>query len=121
MHSNLNWYAGWTAILLGFAVGAATGLFFHRDDFWGGYASWRRRLTRLGHVAMIALGMLNVLYSVAPAASSVAGPTLLAGTIAMPAVCFLSAWRKSFRYLFFIPVGLLGLAVVLTILSGPHP
>jgi hypothetical protein len=26
------------------------------------------------------------------------------GAVAMPTVCFLSAWRDSFRHLFFIPV-----------------
>jgi hypothetical protein len=121
MHSLLNWYAGWTSILLGFVVGASLGLFFHLDQFLGGYASWPRRLTRLGHIAMIALGGLNVLYSLAPSASSIAGRTLLAGMIAMPAVCFASARKKSLRHLFVIPVGLLVLAVVLTLFSGPKP
>ena len=29
---------------------------------------------------------------------------LLIGAASMPACCFLSAWRKPFRHLFFIPV-----------------
>ena len=48
----LNWYAGWILILTAFLTGAGLGLSFHREDFWGGYASFRRRLVRLGHIAL---------------------------------------------------------------------
>jgi hypothetical protein len=50
-------------VLLAFATGAGLGLFFHRDDFLGGYNSFRRRIVRLGHIALAALGMLNVIFS----------------------------------------------------------
>jgi hypothetical protein len=50
----MNWYGGWALILAAFAAGAGIGLLFHREDFWGGYASWRRRLARLGHIALAA-------------------------------------------------------------------
>jgi len=117
----MNWYGGWALILAAFAAGAGIGLFFHREDFWGGYASWRRRLARLGHIALAALGMVNVVYSLSPAGTRLAGSLLLAGAVAMPAVCFLSAWKKGFRQLFFIPVSLLGLAVVLILYFGVQP
>src|SRR5438093_781289 len=58
-----NWIFGWSMILSGLLVGAGLGLFFHHENFLGGYASLRRRLLRLGHIALIALGALNVLYS----------------------------------------------------------
>jgi hypothetical protein len=121
MIRQVNWYGGWGLILTAFAVGAGLGLFFHREDFWGGYASWRRRLSRLGHIAMVALGFVNVTYSLSPAPSPVAGAVLFAGALAMPSVCFLSAWKKPLRHLFFIPVTLLGLAVILILISGSHP
>ena len=56
----LNWYAGWILVMAAFITGAAIGLRFHREDFWGGYASFRRRIVRLGHIALAALGMMNV-------------------------------------------------------------
>ena len=59
----VNWYVGWSLILAAFVSGAGIGLFFHREDFWGGYASFRRRIVRLGHIALAALGMLNVLFA----------------------------------------------------------
>ncbi len=109
---------GWTLILCGFLSGAALGLFFHRPSFWGGYGSLRRRLARLGHIALVALGMLNLLFAISslPApgtsAASVATTTLALGSFAMPVVCFLTAWRERFRHLFFVPVVLLATAVV---------
>ncbi|MGE3809614.1 MAG: hypothetical protein AB7K24_33535, partial [Gemmataceae bacterium] len=108
-------------ILTGFLSGSLLGLGFHRQDFLGGYGSFRRRLLRLGHIALVALGMLNVLFSVSAAhladswrveAASIA---FVVGGVAMPSVCFLSAWRARFRHLFFIPVTALVLAVVLVL------
>ena len=115
----LNFSAGWWLILAAFVTGAAIGLGFHREDFLGGYGSFRRRLARLGHIALAALGGLNVLYGLSPIPASVwPGWFLLAGGIAMPVVCFLSAWKEIFRHLFFIPVVLLvsgvGLIIYLT-------
>ena len=66
MVHGLNFLAGWWLILAAFVTGAALGLGFHREDFLGGYGSFRRRLARLGHIALAALGGLNVLYGLAP-------------------------------------------------------
>lgn len=115
-----NFSAGWWLILAAFVTGALLGLGFHREDFLGGYGSFRRRLARLGHIALAALGGLNVLYGLAPVpADSLPGWLLLAGGIAMPAVCFLSAWKTCFRHLFFIPVLLLMSGVVLILYLIP--
>ena len=120
----LNWAAGWWLILSGFVVGAGLGLFFHRDDFWGGYASFRRRIFRLGHIALEALGLLNLLFALSPWPrpgtwwAEAASPCLVAGGVAMPCVCFLTAWKKSFRHLFVVPVLLLVLGVAFTLAGG---
>lgn len=119
----VNWYAGWTMIVVAFLTGAVLGLFFVRDDFLGGYTSFRRRITRLGHIALAALGMLNILYALGappdPALTDqIASVGFLVGGVSMPAVCFLSAWRTGFRHLFFVPVLSLLTAVVLTLWKG---
>jgi hypothetical protein len=119
----LNWYFGWGLILSAFVTGALLGLFFHRDDFWGGYASFRRRIVRLGHIAQAALGMLNVLYALAPPAAdpdqgALASVCFVVGGAAMPLVCFLTGWKKPFRLLFFVPVAALAVAVVATLRRG---
>jgi hypothetical protein len=119
-----NFTAGWWLILAAFASGAAIGLGFHHEEFLGGYGSFRRRLLRLGHIALAALGMLNVLYGLSPVSAGgstralLPGILLATGAVAMPLVCFLSAWRKPFRNLFFVPVVLLIAAVGLILQAG---
>ena len=115
----LNFYAGWALILAGFVSGAGVGLFFHDEAFWGGYSSFRRRIVRLGHVALAALGMINLLFAITvPPAQNLASVLLVIGAVSMPAVCFLSGWKPGFRNLFFIPVLSLVVGVVLILCGG---
>jgi hypothetical protein len=106
----LNLLVAWGAILAGLVSGTVIGLFFDREDWLGGYASWRRRLLRLGHIAFFGTGLLNLAFALTnsvlglvpvPFVSSV---LFVVGAVTMPAVCFLAAWRKPWRHLFFIPV-----------------
>ena len=99
-------------MLLGVVSGAVIGLFFHREDWMGGYASYRRRLTRLGHISFFGLALLNFCFAFTQSLRPLPWPWggvamggFITGAATMPAVCFLSAWRKPFRHLFFIPVG----------------
>jgi hypothetical protein len=118
----LNWYFGWSLELAGLVSGVGMGLGFEREDFLGGYASFRRRILRLGHIALAELGILNVLFSIAPpaagAAQRSAGMLLIVGGITMPAICFLAAWKSRFRCLFFVPVLSLIAAVILVLCGG---
>jgi hypothetical protein len=117
----LNWTAGWGMILCGFLAGAAIGVFFHREEFLGGYTSLRRRIVRLGHIACVALGGLNVLFAVAVPVSSfshAASILLICGAVLMPAICFLTGWKTNFRHAFFIPVLCLVGGVVLVLIGG---
>ena len=119
----VNWYVGWSLILSAFATGAMIGMFFHREDFLGGYNSFGRRLLRLGHISQAALGMLNVLYAVStPVAlgwpAQLASMGLVVGGLSMPVACFLTAWKPGFRHLFFIPVAALITGVIQTLLNG---
>src|SRR6185437_3889928 len=119
----LNWFAGWALVLAAFVSGAILGAGFHREDFLGGYSSFRRRMLRLGHIALAALGMMNVLFGLSPwpaagAVSTAASICFIAGALLMPAVCFLSAWRQALRRLFFLPVLSLIAAAVLTLIGG---
>jgi len=105
---------GWIWILAGLLAGTVEGLFFHREGWLDGYASWSRRLGRLGHVAFVGTGLLNVAFaltlsalSLPPAKLAWTSALLLGGAVAMPVVCFLASWRKPFRHLFALPVVLL--------------
>lgn len=119
---------GWSLIVAGFAGGALLGAGFHRDGFLGGYGSWRRRLLRLGHIACVALGMLNLLFAatVPRAPLTETGALLLAaGGVAMPLTCLLVAFVPRSRGLFAIPVALLlaaaSIALAVTLHSGVLP
>jgi len=124
---HLHFQIAWSAILLGLVAGAVIGLFFARDEWLGGYSSWRRRMLRLGHVAFIGTGLLNLAFAVsvdrmgAGAVVSVVSLLLIVGTTTMPLVCLLSARWKPVRHLFFIPVACLVGAAALCVIRGFAP
>lgn len=115
----INLYAAWIGFLLGALAGATSGLFFDRENWLGGYADWRRRMVRLGHISFFGIGLLNLgFYLTVEAVSIQEGVRLpaillIVGAVAMPLVCYLSAHRKGFRHLFFIPAGAVTLALAL--------
>jgi hypothetical protein len=120
--AHINLIAGWLGFLVGALSGATLGLAFHRDDWLGGYDSWRRRLLRLGHIACFGIGFLNVMFAVSVAARPLAEPwakcaslAWLVALVSMPTCCALAAWRKPLRHLFPIPVSatLVGIGALL--------
>ena len=58
----INLLLAWLLILLGFVSGMVLGLFFHRENWLGGYASFKRRMYRLGHISFFGLGAVNLLF-----------------------------------------------------------
>jgi hypothetical protein len=119
--SQINLCLGWVWITAGFASGAIIGMFFYDRDWLGGYDSWRRRMVRLGHISFLGTGLLNLAFVFTLTLRAVQSPLptaswlFVVGALTMPLVCFLSAWRDGFRYLFPIPVASLigaGLSVV---------
>lgn len=105
----INLYAAWIGFFLGCLAGAVPGLFFHETDWLGGYASWQRRMIRLAHVAFFGIGFLNLAFALTSRTLGIetglrtTSALLVIGASAMPAVCYLSAWKREFRHLFFIP------------------
>jgi hypothetical protein len=120
----MNWKAGWFLLLAGVLTGGFAALTFHRENYNGGYESFPRRLMRLGHVALAALGMVNLLYALSPwpypwtDEAKYASYCFVLGGISMPTVCFMTSWFKPARHLFFIPVSLLVVAVIYTLKGG---
>ncbi|MBI1337631.1 MAG: hypothetical protein GC164_11785 [Phycisphaera sp.] len=114
----LNLIAAWVGIALGMASGAVIGLKFHDENFLGGFAGWRRRLIRLGHISFFGLAFVNLAFALtfqnAGNTSELWTPAwcLVLGAVAMPSVCFASAFFKPARQVFFVPVGLLLTGVV---------
>lgn len=124
---HLNLWGGWVGILLGVVSGALIGLFFHQEDWLGGYDSYRRRLLRLGHISFFGLGFVNLFFGLTIHLLHLSGPQIdaaswcfIVGAISMPVCCFLSAWRKPFRHLFPVPVGSVLIGVILLLLAWPY-
>lgn len=111
-------------MLGGLISGSIIGLFFYREEWMGGYSSFRRRMARLGHISFFGLGFINVLFSLSAAVRvlpevclQAASVGFILSAVTMPLCCFLAAWRQPFRHLFPIPV-LSMLAGILSTLLG---
>jgi hypothetical protein len=117
----INIYAAWLGILLGIVAGAISGLFFHDEHWLGGYGSWTRRMIRLAHISFFGLGLLNLGLALTARDMGISDSVglsswlLVIGAMTMPLICYLSAFIKPFRHLFFIPVLSVGAAVGLLV------
>ena len=118
--AELHLLTGWIGMAIGVIAGAVIGLRFHDDNWAGGYASWPRRMMRLGHISLFGIGFINLMFgltlravTVSATHAGIASLGFLIAMISMPLCCFLSAWKKPFRNLFPIPV----LGVLIGIIS----
>lgn len=117
----INEAAGWILILLGFLTGAGLGLGFDKDQFLGGYGSFKRRMLRLGHIALVALGMINIVFGLSVSHLGlgevwvmVAAAAWIVGGVAMPTCCALAAFDQRKTILFPLPVVALVTACTIT-------
>ncbi len=123
----VNLYAAWIGILAGCIAGAIPGLFFYRQDWLGGYASWPRRMIRLGHISFFGIAFINLAFALTWQAVKIetdmalSSVLFVAAAVLMPLICYLSAFKPVFRHLFFIPVlsVLIGTIHLLWRLLGP--
>ncbi len=118
-----NLVSAWCGILLGFISGMALGLFFHREDWLGGYTSFKRRLYRLAHISLFGLGAVNLLFYLTAQplppnpTLSLASSAFVVGAITMPICCIIMAHFPNAQMLFAIPVLSLVLGGVLTLVE----
>ncbi|MGA2854235.1 MAG: hypothetical protein ABSE90_08925 [Verrucomicrobiota bacterium] len=111
MKSNPNLILAWLWILLGFTSGMALGMFFHGENWLGGYGSFKRRMYRLGHISFFGLGAVNLLFCLTVQNFSLSGPLVhfaslafIVGAIAMPVCCMAMAHFPKARMIFVVPV-----------------
>jgi len=124
MKSNPNLILAWLWILLGFVSGMILGLFFHGENWLGGYASFKRRMYRLGHISFFGLGALNLLFWLTVQHFSLSGPLIhlgslafIAGALAMPVCCVVTAHFPKAHLIFSVPVVSLITGGVLTLME----
>jgi hypothetical protein len=118
----INLVFAWVWILAGFLSGMIMGLFFHREDWLGGYASAKRRMLRLGHISFFGLGGVNLMFYFTARSAEFSGPlaeyaslALIIGGLAMPVCCALMARSARFQFLFGVPVISLIAGAILTL------
>ncbi|OGC78242.1 MAG: hypothetical protein A2Z27_01945 [candidate division Zixibacteria bacterium RBG_16_50_21] len=118
----INLALAWLWILIGFLSGFILGLYFHREEWLGGYASLKRRMYRLAHISIFGLAIINLLFYFTVTSLNLAGGRIevaswgfIIGALAMPACCLFMAHNLKLRALFPLPVASLSLAGFLTL------
>jgi hypothetical protein len=124
MKFHLNLVIAWLWLLLGFVAGMALGMFFHGENWLGGYGSFKRRMYRLGHISFFGLGVVNLLFCLTAQTFSLAGPFTVAaswafvvGAISMPLCCVVMANFPKAHLIFAVPVLSLITGGVLTLME----
>lgn len=114
----------WVWILAGFLSGMLMGLRFHDPNWLGGYASYKRRMYRLGHISFFGLGMVNFLYYLTARTvgdfgmwGEIAAYAFVIGGVSMPVCCWFMAQTARAQFFFGIPVLSLISGAVLTIME----
>jgi len=123
MKSNPNLFLAWLWILLGFVTGMVLGLFFHHENWLGGYGSFKRRMYRLAHISLFGLGAVNLLFwltmqNISPTGqlASIASGAFLLGAVTMPICCVVMAHFPKAHLVFAVPVLCLIAGGVLTLI-----
>jgi len=111
MKSNPNLILAWLWLLLGFISGMALGMFFHGENWLGGYGSFKRRMYRLGHISFFGLGSVNLLFCLTAQNFSLSGPLIhfasvafIVGAITMPVCCVVMGHFPKAHLIFAVPV-----------------
>ena len=116
---------GWSLILLSVLMGLVMGIRFQNESWLGGYTSLQRRMVRLAHIALAALGIVNIefgrtvqqltLEGRANGPIRFAGAAFMVAGVSMPACCLVIAGKARRFEMFAVPVGALLIALLLTI------
>jgi len=124
MKSNPNLFLAWLWILLGFISGMVLGMFFHGENWLGGYGSFKRRMYRLGHISFFGLGAVNLLFCLTAQIFSLTGPlagaaswSFMIGALTMPVCCVMMAHFPKAHLIFAVPVASLICGGILTLLE----
>ena len=117
----INIIFGWAWMCVGLIFGLTMGMRAEGEQWLGGYASLTRRYLRLGHVAFIALSIINVLYGRELGSvdtplyvRSIGSPLMIFGAAGVPLTCISAAFFRKAKY--FLPLPALAVLVGIGIL-----
>ena len=124
MKFHLNLVIAWLWLLLGFVAGMVLGMFFHGENWLGGYTSFKRRMYRLAHISFFGLGVVNLLFCLTMQNFPLAGPftvvaswAFVVGAISMPVCCVVMAHFPKAHLIFAVPVVSLITGGILTLME----
>jgi hypothetical protein len=124
MDIKLNLLFAWVWILLCFITGMVMGMFFHGENWLGGYGSFQRRMYRLGHISFFGLGVVNLCFFLTmkslAATSEYAGAAswcFIIGGVTMPLSCLIMAHFPKAHAMFALPVLSLIAGAVFTLME----
>lgn len=120
----INVIFGWVWICLGFIVGMTLGLWVEGENWLGGYASVARRYLRLGHVAFIALPIINVLYGkelaivdLSESARYAGSYLMIFGAVGVPITCISAAFIRKTRYFLPLPASAILVGTIILVIG----
>jgi ethanolamine transporter EutH len=118
----VNEAVGWILVLASLVLGLYMGVKFQREDWLGGYNAFARRMVRLAHIALAALGALNILFAQTVPSLQLDAPLVrtasvcfVIGAVSMPTSCLWLATRRRNFGVFVLPVVCLLTGLILTI------
>ena len=117
----INILFGWAWMCVGFISGMTLGMWAEGEKWLGGYASITRRYLRLGHVAFIALSIINILYGrelgsagLPFCVKTIGSPLMIFGAAGVPIACIFTAFYRKAKY--FLPLPALAVLIGTAIL-----
>ena len=94
---------------LGLILGMIMGIWAEGKQWLGGYVSVTRRYLRLGHVAFIALSIINILYGkelplidLNDNMKNIGSYLMIFGAVGVPVICVAAAFIRKIKY--FLPL-----------------
>jgi len=121
---DVNIIFGWIWICLGFIFGMTLGLWAEGETWLGGYASVTRRYLRLGHVAFIALPIINILYGkelplvdLGDSMKYIGSYLMIFGAVGVPTTCVSAAFIRKARYFLPLPASAILIGTIILVIG----
>ena len=115
---------GWVWMCFGFIFGMTLGLWAEGETWLDGYASVARRYLRLGHVAFIALPIINILYGkelplvdLGDSMKYIGSYLMIFGAVGVPITCVSAAFIRKARYFLPLPASAILIGTIILVIG----
>ena len=115
---------GWAWMCFGFILGMTLGIWAEGKEWLGGYTSVTRRYLRLGHVAFIALSIINILYGkelalvdLGDGIKNIGSYLMIFGAVGVPITCVSAAFIRKTKYFLPLPASALLVGTIILVIG----